>query len=473
MAEETKVTQFTEFVNHDDVDEGSWSMRHDNIDVPFTVEEYEDSADGEIAIALGRHDEDGSDETYKSITIGNKCAIVTFGKGHSELADLMYEHTNRGDPPEECPGYRPKGYSRWLLGLVDHFNERFESHFCELFDVMHFLPGQGSGLSHFISPFLIALRGYSVYEDMGYLPMKPTHTLEELATELDKVNTTMLRRHRILTSAESFATLKSQVIAVLQGTHGSMAKVELLVKKQDRVRKNNSTKLKNAMNEIMRHHSPFATVFLLNRRFSSKDSMKHRAYDNTEYIWSHTQRDVPAFESEAKGMTISEVMASKDTKYPISSYRLANKADIRLTEAVKTTGVRMLYITADNKLRDLCRVAVLAKRDLVESEAKNKKTKETLSKAKTAMSVIRVVEDDRFRNTRALIKEFAENYDKEVVGYQMNMKRIYTKVHDMLDIDEALFKMYSSPKENAKVAIVRKTDKETGAPMFKLTFKAQ
>lgn len=78
----------------------------------------------------------------------------------SELIQVMFGHTN----PTACPGYRKRGYMRFLIGLVDELNLMYGVRACELEDKSTFVE---EGIE--TAPYLFVHRGWPLYTGYGFM----------------------------------------------------------------------------------------------------------------------------------------------------------------------------------------------------------------------------------------------------------------------------------------------------------------
>jgi len=146
------------------------------------------------------------------VNVGDKCLELTYFKGICYLKGLMWDHYLNSKSNQDCPGRRekPRGYVKWILGVLDSMNRSIGVKACFLKDGMA-SDGKVSGQPIKPAPvnpgtswYLITQRGYSVYEKEGYVQIPYPRSLEHLERVVAERNATMRKRWDLLNDPKQY-----------------------------------------------------------------------------------------------------------------------------------------------------------------------------------------------------------------------------------------------------------------------------
>ncbi len=472
--EDGKARELTDDAVFDnEIDAGEWFTWYDDIFVDLHVTLSTIVPSEKIQIAKGReHPSDEKDETL-DIIVGNGCAELVIGSGWSTLEDLMYDHTRRKKDPLECPGYIRKGYARWLLGLIDWLNNRFNSHTCSVWDAMYFLPGAGPAIAHNISPFLVIIRGYSLYEDLGYLPMSPVRTFSEMKMEIDKVNEEMKRRHAFLTDKATFERIVKPFVggrAVSSAQKAKLQKIEKRVRlKLAEIRAAIDTQIAY----INAYHSKRGVLFTPVMRIKNQDelAMYRDSYSSTEFVWRPLQESTPVFISDLITLTVAEAERSDGFKLPMVAYKMANTGDESIVEAALMLRRRNLYLVYDEHIAEKANALVAMQHTVEMYKLRSARALSAVKDMSRNTQFADIVNGDDVVSIRTAVKAIIEVFDYTDSRTQLWAQRFYRAVLEELKVESNLNKVFRTFDDHVAVNINRTKDRRTGAPQFHISYR--
>ncbi len=466
--EEENAIELTPEIDQADVNDGKWYVIFDGVKVDFSVMTKHSRPDVSVQLARSEQRNDDNEATM-NLLIGDNCVKLRIGDRWARLEDLMFDHSNKKKNPEDCPGYRKRGYARWLLGLVDSFNWRFNSHTCKLWDSMYFLPGAGPALADDISPFLVIIRGYSLYEDAGYLPMEVVRTFDEMKKQIAAVNMEMKRRHHLLTDKETFQRIIQPFITDVAETRKKKAQAQKISKRTRLKVEETKAQVNTLTAFINNYHNPFCVAFMAVFRANDKAGILEFGdgkYGSTELLWYKNEKVRPYFLSDSKGMTIAEAANSDSIEFPATAFALIKQPDLRITDAIIESPYNRLYLVSDNHIAQKGRELASALTLLEKQKQRHERAKRTLDNIDRKLEFSEIVRKDGISSIRTAVQAIISVFDQTNHETRAWSQRFYQTVIDQLDIESDLNKMYKTFDDNTKVAIERTKDRETGAPQF-------
>ena len=446
----------TEYVDLNDIKEGKWTMQFDGERLDFDLS-YQPLTQESVRVMT------------KKIVMGDDCVRLYIGTHRSILDDMMFDRSRKDKNPSECPGYREKGYGRWLLKWVDDMNARFQVRYCELVDLMFFLPDKRKQLSHNISPLLIALRGYSMYEDVGYLPMEEAIDMASLREQLQRVNDLMYQRMRYMTDPVNHDELIVKLEKELLEANRSRPTLERLQRKLTNNLRDAAVLQQQIVSELNAHHNTWALVFDRIKRYPNMDSLVAASDSMRTFVWFSTKEGMPSFVSDADALTVSELIRIGNITFPVSAFKLSVAVDSTVLDAVKDTNDDRLYKVVDSRVAQLGNEAVRLLSRARHMSEKREKNNATLMRAKYKMSFVRTIQDARTTTLREIVQFLYNELNNKDIGFLLSAKRLFRDIVRNLDRPGRLVKMYVLADSGERIRIVRTMHPQTGAPIFELS----